>query len=88
MAPWHIAAFWYSGAVHHIVISLVMQRQGERFFGPVLDYASTPRADGTSPECTKLCQMVPSCSGYEALLDGIGRGLFRSETDRRGSGRT
>ena len=40
-------------------------RQGQTFFGPVLDYASTPRADGTSPECTKLCQMVPSCSGYE-----------------------
>lgn len=42
-----------------------INQQGERFFGPVLDYASTPRADGTSPECTKLCQMVPSCSGYE-----------------------
>jgi len=42
-----------------------VNQQGQTFFGPVLDYASTPRADGTSPECTKLCQMVPSCSGYE-----------------------
>lgn len=41
-------------------------RHGQRFNGPVLHYQTELQSDGSSPECTKLCQMVPSCTGYEA----------------------
>ena len=30
-----------------------------------MQYISPPQADGSSLECTKLCQMLPSCTGYQ-----------------------
>lgn len=43
----------------------VLPRQGQNFSGPILRYTSTALPDGSSPECTKLCLLVPSCTGYE-----------------------
>ncbi|CAK9024845.1 unnamed protein product [Durusdinium trenchii] len=42
-----------------------INQQGQNFSGPILRYTSTALPDGSSPECTKLCLLVPSCTGYE-----------------------
>ncbi|CAE7685234.1 Ptchd3 [Symbiodinium pilosum] len=64
-----------------------INQKGEHFWGGSMQYVSAPRADGSSLECTKLCQMLPSCTGYQAEGAScfvIADGVFRPSAARGG----
>ncbi|CAE7194659.1 Ptchd3 [Symbiodinium microadriaticum] len=64
-----------------------INQKGEPFWGSSMQYISPPQADGSSLECTKLCQMLPSCTGYQAEGAScfvIADGVFRPSAARGG----
>ncbi|CAE7480581.1 Ptchd3 [Symbiodinium natans] len=68
-----------------------INQKGEHFWGGSMQYISEPRADGSSRECSKLCQMLPSCTGYQAEGSScfvIADGIFRPSAARGGSSDT